>query len=481
MVWGAVIAAGASLIGAKSSKDSADKTNSLAKKELAFKREQAEIMNRLRNQIFAQAEGAFEKEDEIFDYIMNLNDRNQSRVQEFFNYSRAFAQQDQAYRRQEQEFEKYRIDSADQLAAEERARQLQKLVDDEGIAAGERERALDELEYVQSIARGERQYDIKQYESDQAMSQLEYQYRVQQYENLLGIVNEERQYEIDRQQRIMREANMLRDTIDETLASFGDLPLPKRYGESDIQSAESEFYQGFLSDADRAADRIASVNEAGLIRGGVDQSTTGDSSRRELLQTQIIPLYQTARNRARQEALQYVSGLQENEANAFNTQVGARAAAIDEQLRGNTAMIDVLNNLDALPSAARNDFLQLGSQNIGPRGLTSAGGFRAPINIGSGVLDRDITAEGMDRLRALNTSRAGGFFPTADGVFTPNIPNFTSAGSLYSTAMGGGGYDSDFATLAEMSRDAGNAATQNFMNFANQLGGIIDEANKDKE
>ena len=475
MGWGFALAAGASLLGASKSASAANSQSAAAMAELEFMREQAELMNEYRDQLFGMGQDAMDRENEIFDYVMGFNDTNQALVRDFMNYSRAWADDDREFKRLEQDYEKYRVGEADRLAAEERARQLEKLIDDERTTKAERERALQELDYTRSIAAGERQYDVKQYESDQMLAQLEYQYRMQQYEEQRGIANSERQREIDQQERILREAGILRDTIDRTMRGMGDLAPLVRYGEDDVNAYTDEFFGAYQSDADRAVDRIASVNEAGLIQRGVDSSTTADESRKRLLQEQVIPLYETARANARRDAMGYVTSLQDNEVNAFNSEVQARAAQIDEQIRGNTAIIDIINNLKTPGSARVSDYLQLGTGTINPRSLTSAGTYGAPIQIGSGVMNREISAPGMDSTRSLDTSRAGVQRSTYDGTFSPQIPDYTKAGSFYSNVMGTPYSSQSFSTLAQGAGNAGAASSEHLMNFATNIGQWLDK------
>jgi len=474
MGWGAAIGMATSLYGAVQGNKSARGQERLALEELELKREQFNKMNAYRDQMMSQANRSFDREDEMFDYMMDFNQKNQLAAQEYMNYSRDFVQQDQNFRKQEQDYEKYRISKADSFAAEERARQLEQFARDEATTAEERRLALDELEYVRQIAVGEREYDVKRFEEDQMRSELEYQNRINEYEKQNGIANKERQFEIDRQSKILGQANTLSNEIDSTIYSFGDLERVKRYDEGDIDQATNDFYAGYQQDADRAADRLSSVNEADLIRRGMDSSTTGDSSRRRLLQEQLVPLYNSARSRARQDGMGYVSNLQNNEINAFNADVSSRAAAIEEKIRGKEGLLQVMQSMKNPVSANTNQWANLGTGNNAGSVRSSAGNFRAPLAIGSNVMaPRNFNAPMSNNL-TLRTSRAGAPMSTANGAFNPNIPKYTNGGNLMNSALGGSGYSSDFATLAQGAGNAASDGTKSFLDFGSQFGSWMD-------
>ena len=474
MGWGAAISAGLSLYGSMQSAKGARGQESMAMEELAFKREQALIDNKYRERSYQRAEQGFDREDEMFDYMMGYNRKNELAAQEYMNYSRDFVQKDQNFRQQEQDYEKYRVNKADSLAAEERARELEQFARDESTTAKERQLALDELEYVRQIAVGERDYDVKRFEEDQMRSELEYQKRVNDYEVQMGMADKERQFEIDRQSKILGQANTLSREIDDTIYSFGDLERVKRYGEDDVNEFTNEFYTGYLEDADRAADRLSSVNEADLIRRGVDNSTTGDSSRRRLLQEQLTPLYNNARNQARQDGMGYVSNLQNNEISAFNADVSSRAAAIEEKIRGKEGLLQVMRDMRNPVTAQTNGWASLGTGNNGGSVRSSAGDFRAPLNINSNVMQQRNYTPAMANTMRLNSSLAGGQMSGATGSFNPTQPSYSSGGTLLSNAMGGNGYASNFDSLVQGAGEAASNSTRMLMDAGSQFGSWMD-------
>jgi hypothetical protein len=462
-MWGALITGGLQVASGLMGMKSADQQQQLAMQEFYANQEQRRKDNNYRDMMMLQGVDAQERENEMFDYYMGINDQNQALVLDQLGYSRDWVQQNRDFLLAEQEYEKYRISDADKNAAKERERQLQKLIDDEEVSKAERQRALEELDYVRSIAQGEREYDVRQYENDQLQSQLEYQYRMQEYERMMGIANDERQFVIDRQEKILTEAGIIGDEIDRVMAQFGDYTPPKRYTEADVERSNSQFLSDYMADADRAAEKIASVNEAGLIRSGVDMSSTGDSSRRELLREQINPLYHQARIQARNDAMGYITGLQNNEINAAQADLAARSGVMDEIMKREGMTLNTMMGLRDPTSARINDYLSMGTGVLSPRNLTSAGSYSAPLDIRSAILDRSLAgiAElGMASAMGTSTSAAGANPSSYDGQFTPQFPGMTDPSSYYGSARPNAP-DNFFRPLGAGAVDAASSGYEN--------------------
>ena len=471
-MWGAVLSGGMQLASGIMGMGAADSQNQLAWQEYYAQQDQRRQDNNYRTMMMNQGWEALQRERELQDYYMQINDQNQALVRDQLEYSRDWVQQNRDFLVAEQEYEKYRIGEGDRMAAQERARQLEKLINDEGITQAERDRALEELNYTRSVAAGERDFDVRQYEADQLQNQLEYQYRAREYERMLGMATDERDHVIQRQQEILDKAGLMDQEIQAMMASFGDVEPAKRYSEADVTRAEKEFYADYLADADRAADRLASVNEADLIRSGVDTSSTGDSSRRELLQEQLVPLYNKARINARNDALSYITGLQNNEIAAAQSEIDARASAMEEIMKGNGALLEVMQSLPNAPSAMSRDYLQLGSGVLDPRNLTSAGDYNSPLRVGSGVLDRDLSALaqlGMMQQWGTPTSAASIDPSTYTGDFDPiNLMGSNSNYMSNALAMNPMG-SNNMQFFAKNAAEAASGGMQNLKSGANNL------------
>lgn len=486
-----VLGIGASLVGGMMGRDSAEEANNLAMQQLYqnqinmdMARQQAAEDNSIRSIMLGEGFKLLERESDIYDYYRNINDENAGIKRDQLDYSRDWAEQARRAATADQDYEKYRISTADVKIADERTRQLEKLISDESTSAQERQQALQELEYTRSIALGERDYDVKKYEADQLQNQLEYQQRMAQYERMVGVANDERNFMIARQEETMRKAGLLSQDVMTELDGLGDLVPARRYGEADVLAAEKGFYNNKIGDMERAADRLSSVNEAGLIRRGVDQSGTGDSSRRQLLQEQLVPLYDKARNDARNEALGYIQGLQNMEDTSFKSMVDARTVRMNEILGGRGIELDVLKNLQDPGSAVSNSWNNLGTATTQPRSLTSAGSYSTPLNVGSAVLNRDLSQLaqlGMSNQMALQTSPYTVGSSSYDATFTPQFGNQTSAASLFGTNGASPlSYNDNTALLARTAAEAGSASSQQFNSAISSIGGMFDSNKKDR-
>lgn len=471
MSWGSFALAAGQVVSGLFGKSAADEQAAIAQEQLQMQRQQLALQNMLAMEQMDYGRRAYEREDELMRYYMDVNAENRGLMLDQMEYARDWAERQREDLTGELNYERYRIKEADRREAAERERQLQKLANDEALTRAERERALEELEYVRSIAKGEREFDVKRYQADRMTNELEYQYRLQQYERMMGIANEERDFAIRRQEDILREAGLLQDNLQVALKGLGDMPEIRQYGEKDVREAEADFYDHYLEGADRAADRLASTNEAGLIRAGVDVSSTGDSARRRLLQEQLVPLYSQARMQARNDALQWITGLQENEL-AYNEAERARRGRVLEELTGvNSQRLEALQGLRDLPSATRGDYLQLGSAVTPFSTLTSAGNYDSPLDVRSGVLDRGGVNTGynttMALQRTLSAINPSSFNPTLQ----LQMPSLSTGASLLS------GRPPDFSgnalAWAGMANKSAASGTESLLEGLTSLGDMI--------
>ena len=170
-------------------------------------------------------------------------------------------------------------------------------------AAGERLSAADTYEWNERQRQVETEAINRQLalqEHDQAMGYLDYNQQM---------ALQERLYDEQRLSMLEGKAADVGTQLKQALQSMGSFTQRPEYTEADVASREQDILKSYMSAADRAADRIASVNEAKDIARGMDTSTTGAMSRRQILREQVNPLYEEAMNKARSEALSQISGL----------------------------------------------------------------------------------------------------------------------------------------------------------------------------
>lgn len=351
----------------------------------------------------AQQERQFQKQHDL--QMMNLGmaqDANRER-REWNEYLRDMEQMNRLLQRQERQFEigelerlrtqqqeerQYALNRQVQLdrdAARTQAMQIEQMLRNQQLTQQEREFAIQQLQQTQAIARGERDQDLLNFYQERQTRELERQYQVSQYEQMRQLAQQERDVEMQRRQRVTGQIDSLRDNLASAFDSLG--PMPERPGitREQIDADARRREEIYMSDVDRAADRVASVNEAGMMRSGVDIGTAATGRRGEITE-RIAQEYNRARERARDEALRYITGVQGTLFNEYNAAMGERGQTLGEVANVHGAGIQEMMSMPGLPSAQLQDYLNLQS-GVYNRDIRSANMYQAPVPIGSAVFN----------------------------------------------------------------------------------------------
>lgn len=155
--------------------------------------------------------------------------------------------------------------------------------------------------------------------------------------------------------RTLADTAQLRSDLDAAESRLGQRVAPKTYSDTDIQRESEIRGQEARFAVDRAATAASSANEAGLISKGIDSSSTGADSR-TMMAARLAPLYQQAYSTSRNDALNYIKGLQGVEATSMANDNAYRNATLNE----------IISNALA-PLTAERGLATSGQQlNIGP-------------------------------------------------------------------------------------------------------------------
>ena len=288
-------------------------------------------------------------------------------------------------------------DEADRLAerqalADEEAREMQlyrlrEAARNRDLVASEREFAKLLLGQAQGTAASEREEAMARFLEDRETRAGEREFVVDQYEDLLRQAQAERDTEMGVREQILARAGDLQSALEATAAQLGYVPEIEQITPEMIEAEVARRTGEYQSDVDRAAEAVASVNEADLIRAGLDVST-GGTQRRGDIAARLAQEYQNARTRAYDDAMGYISG----RSNAMATNVGnimdRRAAILGETANIGGAELGILQNLRSLPSAT--DAYQMAANiasGVLDRNITSANNYNAPIPVSSALYD----------------------------------------------------------------------------------------------
>jgi hypothetical protein len=489
------------------------------------------------DQVMSFGQRAYDNELALLDYVKDQNAYNQWAAQDQTNYGRRVANQQRRQLLGERQFDIGRMATEDEALSRERARRLeaagrnaditqserdfaiQQLLREQGVAADERafdigrlyddqarledERdfGIGELRNVQQIAQDERDFDISRLNENQSRKDAERAFQIEEYYRQRGQATDERNYDIGQRELMRAATDRLSSALSSTLTSLGPRQTPEFLGRADI---EDEVYrrEGTANALmDKIIDRTASVNEADLIRSGMDRSTTGNA-KRAAMAARLAPELQKLQDDARSEAIRYVTGVNDSLRMPGEFDRASRMAALDETGKAYGSALDYYGRLPEVRSAvsAGPSFSSVGSS-IYDRDIASAGNFRAPVEIGSTISNRSLTSQlgrsgpvdirsgvygGLEidygtGLSARNPSSAANFSPYNTGAsFNFQLPNMSQSSGFFQQAgsMMGGLVTASGAAAQSSATNAATAAQGAGGAFANaitQVGALGDK------
>ena len=473
MVWSAVIGAGASLAGSMMSANAAAKQQAAA---LAEQRYQFEQQMGLQNANLALAYNAEQERKAENSYLREQERINRVIKQQEEAQRRKDYEAFQEERRQERQYAIERQLEVDKAAARQREFQLSELLKNQDLSAQERQEALDLLAEAKAVAAGERDEDRRQYLTTVAQKQEERDYLLQQFQNTQATAQQERDFAIAQRDAILANIDAMRGGLSayqQTLQAVPDVPVMSA---SDIDAEIARRTSEYTADVDRAADKVASVNEANLIRGGMDLSTQGTARRGEVAE-RLAREYANARNRAYDDALKYIGGRQSTLNTSVKNVLDARQQMLAEQAGVLNAGIDTMARLSPSLTSATDAmrYASLIPSSAYDRALLSANNYRAPVNVASAVYD-DLTKYMPSGLGStLTPPAAASAYGLQSTIFNPasmTIPQSSTymgnAGTIGNNLMEGA--NANLTAANAKSADASSAFGGAFKNFANELG-----------
>lgn len=374
---------------------------------------------------------------------------------------------DQLRQNQEYLMEDRRIDIERQVKEDREAAKIQQfnleqLIKRQDIAEDERQFAIRELEQVKEIASGERDDDMRRFLEEREMSRIERQYITDQFDEAKGVVAQERELQLQDRNAIMHSIYGMQDAVQNTAAGLGYIPEIEQLNRADINSEIDRRTGQYQGDVDRAADRVASVNEASLIRGGMDRSTQGNARRGDIA-ARIASEYQDARSRAYDDALRYITGEQAALTDNVGSIMKRRSGVLDETAKVAGVGIDQMMRVPNAKSAA--DIYRMASSvpsAIYNRSVQSAGNYRPPVGINSASVTGQMSPGIADYTRPTSMVNNAGF-GIQSALFNPYGVTTNDPNTYLSNAMGiGNNLYNAAATSASNAADRSYEASTGF-------------------
>ena len=331
-------------------------------------------------------------------------------------------------------------------------------------AARNRELFGDERAFAQQLlgrqmdtAASERAEQLARFDQDRATVAGNRQFEMDQYDAYLAQSQKEREDEMAIREMIMSGAGNLQNELERVSSQMGYVPEIEQITPEMIDSEVGRRTTQYMSDVDRAAEMVSSQGQADLIRRGMDVSTLG-SDERAAMAARLSNEYQGARDRAYDDALGYISG----RSNAMSQNVGAimdrRSGILSETAGIGGTELGYLQNMRAAPSAT--------------------GAYQMAGQMGSGILDRNISSAGGFSASGLNSGLydSSNMMSSSYGAGDYNLMNLAggigSAGS-YSSPVGVGTsiYDGNIGGAFGNTLNYGSAASTSPANLTSSIFG----------
>ena len=366
---------------------------------------------------------------------LTLDDRR--RQQEENAYQRLMNNMNRGIAGEEQQFQKDNYDqykrellkdraedirrqvAVDKAAAQQRQFELNQLLQNQDLSAQEREYALAELKEAQAIAEGEREEELIRFYEDRASKEIERDFYIQQMEQARGQFDAERKDDLRIRQQLLDRVDRLGGTVEAAYNELEYVPRMRQINEMDIDTERRRREADYIGDVDRAATKVASINEADLIRGGLDVSTPG-TERRADIAARLAGEYSDARSRAYDEAVDYISG----KTSAINQNIAGMMDQRQRRLAEAQGVAEVgMGYYSQLPgvSSATGAYNLLSGTPTGimDRNISSANDYNAPIRVGTAIYDQGISS-GLGAYMRPQSLADTQFFNVGSRIYNPS-------------------------------------------------------------
>ncbi|WP_138465358.1 hypothetical protein [Poseidonocella sp. HB161398] len=283
----------------------------------------------------------------------------------------------------ERQYEIDRQVEMDREAARVEAMRYQQLLQNQRLTAQERKYAEQQLAQAQALAQGERDDDMRRYYEEKSIAQQERDFVLGEYSTARRSMEEDRMRDLQLNERILGQTDQLQRSLKRAQVELGSVPDVPTISREELDAEIAGRVERYQSDVDRAATRVASQNEANLIRAGLDASTTGTAKRSDITR-RIADEYQSARDRAYDDALAFITGKQGAFLTDYNAQMGHRQNVLNEIGSVASAGLDTLMGMpdvttlaglsqlaSAAPSANVQRSIQSGNLGYVPLGVSA--------------------------------------------------------------------------------------------------------------
>ena len=446
MVWSQAIGLG---ISAYSAMNANNQNTAAQNYSNYFKRRQLDLQNA--NFAIGMDQERERKEDNA--YRRQIEQLNRSIAaderREQLRQVQEYKEQIMAERRQQIE----RQIAEDKEAARLSQLRLERILRNQDLAEDERAFAIQQLEQAKAVAAGERDEDMRRFLEDRESKKIEREFAMAEYTDSKMRADMERQDDLRMRDQIMASIFGLQNTLQGTQSELGAVPMINQFTEADINAEYQNRLADYTADVDRGADKVASINEANLIRGGIDNSTPGTEKRGDIA-ARLGNEYNKARVRAQDDALKYITGMSSSMTNNINDIMKQRSGILSENASVAGAGIDQLMRLPSVRGTANQvRYASSLPTSIYNRNVSSANNFRAPVPVGSAMFTG---MQNLPNMADAGNFRSAAFMPTGinSAVYNPMSMNFGNPATYFGNA------NTIANSLASGAQSMANAASQ---------------------
>jgi hypothetical protein len=467
MVWSTVLGIGASLLGSSSAKKQASADRAAQQDQLNFQK-------LAQQQSFDLAMRQLNQQDDVNEYIRQMEQLNRITAADERRFQIDQVGQYQSALSEERRYAIDRQIKTDQDAAKQRAFQLEQLLKNQGLSKQERDFAVQQLKQAQSIASGERNEDLMRFYEEREQANQEREFMLDEYGRVQGQAQSERDYDLGMRDKMLAEIYGLQTSLRDTQDSLGYIPEIPQLNPADIDAEVNRRIGDYTADVDRATDRVASINEANLIRGGIDRSTPA-TARRADVASRMAQEYRNARNQAYQDAVSYITGRSNATTQNINDIIGRRGVVLGETAAVNGSAIEQLMNLPQVGSSLdAMQFANLIPSSVYSRNLTSANNYQAPVSIDSAIYDRSGVGSEMAPTLNMPSSASYAGLDVSSQIINPYNYSTGDAGSGYMQIGSGIGNN-----ILNSATDRYNSSRDRYTEASSGLGQSVQDAVND--
>lgn len=463
-MWSQALGLGLSALGALG----ASKT---AKADMVMRQRELEAMKQQQGFMQFMGMNAWDMANEENDYVRQLEALNrqlmgqerQFQIDQMMEYGGVLSE--------ERQFQIDRQIEMDREAARQSQFQLEQYLRNQQITEQERKFAEDQLKQVQAIAKGEREDDLRRFYEEKAKAEEERDFVLKQFYAAEQDTRTQQARDLALRDRITGQVDQMQLALRRAATELGAMPEAPKMTKEDLDREIARRTELANANVDRAATRVASINEANLIREGIDSATPGTARRADITR-EISDQYANAQAQAYDEALRYITGQQDVAMRGYDAEVGRRNNILSEILGVESAGINDLRSLPGVTSLQGLAELANGLKSgVYTRGISSANNYNAGP-LGSAVYNGTMPGSRLSSYDVNRSAANNTWGQVGSGILGPYNQNIPDASSFLSGAATIG--QNMFSAANQKAQNSADDASKAWGNFGGHLQDFVE-------